>query len=384
MKILHFFVFGLLLSFGAVQAQTPSLTAPLVEKSRQQTAEPKIQIALLLDASGSMDGLIEQAKAQLWKIVNELARSRKDGKAPNIELALYEYGKDNHPSKKGYLLQLAPLTTDLDLVSEKLFEIRTNGGSEYCGWAIEDALDNLNWSDREEDLKLIFIAGNERFTQGPKNYKEVCKAAVKRNIVVNTIFCGACKQGVQLAWKDGADRAEGKYLCINQNEKIAHIEAPQDAEILRLNEELNQTYMSYGGRKGAEMKARQKKQDVNAAAFSLTERAISKSSGAYKNSSWDAVDAYVENEDVILEADEEELPEELQGLGKEKRKEVIETKMKERERIQDEIQELSKQRSTYISAERKKQAGKKGNSLDDAMLDAVREQATKEGFIFEK
>ena len=32
-----------------------------------------IQMAILLDTSGSMDGLIEQAKAQLWKIVNELA-----------------------------------------------------------------------------------------------------------------------------------------------------------------------------------------------------------------------------------------------------------------------------------------------------------------------
>ena len=37
----------------------------------------KIQVALLLDTSNSMDGLIDQAKSQLWKMVNELATTKK-------------------------------------------------------------------------------------------------------------------------------------------------------------------------------------------------------------------------------------------------------------------------------------------------------------------
>ena len=32
-----------------------------------------IEMAILLDTSGSMQGLIEQAKSQLWRIVNEMA-----------------------------------------------------------------------------------------------------------------------------------------------------------------------------------------------------------------------------------------------------------------------------------------------------------------------
>jgi hypothetical protein len=35
-----------------------------------------IMIALLLDTSNSMDGLIDQAKSQLWKIVNEVAAAK--------------------------------------------------------------------------------------------------------------------------------------------------------------------------------------------------------------------------------------------------------------------------------------------------------------------
>jgi len=53
---------------------------------------PKIQVAICLDVSNSMDGLIDQTKSQLWKMVNELATSKKGEETPEIELALYEYG----------------------------------------------------------------------------------------------------------------------------------------------------------------------------------------------------------------------------------------------------------------------------------------------------
>lgn len=59
----------------------------------------KIQVALLLDTSSSMDGLIEQAKSRLWNIVNTLTTLKYNGKAPQIEIALYEYGNDGISEK---------------------------------------------------------------------------------------------------------------------------------------------------------------------------------------------------------------------------------------------------------------------------------------------
>jgi len=55
-------------------------------------AKPLVQVAVLLDTSNSMDGLINQARSQVWKIVNELVSSEKSGSKPLIEVALYEYG----------------------------------------------------------------------------------------------------------------------------------------------------------------------------------------------------------------------------------------------------------------------------------------------------
>ena len=117
------------------------MEAPMPEKDQT------IMLALLLDTSNSMDGLIDQAKSQLWKIVNELAAARcGDGSKPKIKIALYEYGNDGLPSSEGYIRQVSPLTNDLDLISEKLFALRTNGGSEFCGHVIRTSLNQLDWS----------------------------------------------------------------------------------------------------------------------------------------------------------------------------------------------------------------------------------------------
>ena len=378
-KLISFFAFWLVATFTPQPANNPNT-------ENQTTAAPKIQVALLLDTSGSMDGLIEQAKSQLWKMVNELATSKRDGKVPDIEIALYEYGKDAYAANDGYIKQLVPLTTDLDLVSEQLFKLKTNGGSEFCGWVIKDAAKDLKWSKSNDDLKIIIIAGNEPFTQGEVDYKNSCKTAITDGIIVNTIFCGNCEEGVRTMWKDGADRAYGKYMCINHNAAVVHIATPYDSEIVKLNDDLNKTYIAYGS-KGREKKERQAVQDANARTYSesnVAERAVSKSSKAYKNDDWDAVDAFKDNEQELSKLKEEDLPAEMKGMDAAQRKDFVDKKAKEREAVQTKIREVNEKREKYIADERKKTAGSAKNTLDEAMLGAVREQATKKNYKFEK
>jgi len=366
-----------------------AICLPFSELNQAEAApnkNPKIQVALLLDTSGSMNGLIEQAKSQLWKMVNELATSNKKGKAPQIELALYEYGKSSRPADKGYMKQIVPLSTDLDLVSEKLFELTTDGGDEYCGWTIKDATEELEWSESNEDLKIIIIAGNEEFTQGKVDYKVSCKNAITNGIIVNTIFCGDCDQGVKYLWKDGADRADGQYMCINQNDKVVHIPTPFDDELAKLNTKLNKTYIAYG-RKGKDRKKRQAAQDVNASGYgsaNMAERVTAKANKKmYKNKSWDLVDAAEESDDVLEEVEEEELPEEMKKMTTEERKTYIKKKGKERSDIQDKIKEISEKRKKFIAEKRKEMAGDENNTLDAVMLKTVRKQAEAKKFDFD-
>ena len=117
---------------------------PAKAESASTTVNPNtIQVALLLDTSGSMSGLIEQAKSQLWNILNELARTVKNNEETNLEIALYEYGNPSKATQVHQINQLTPFTTDMDLVSQKLFSLTTSGGDEYCGMIIKTSLEDL-------------------------------------------------------------------------------------------------------------------------------------------------------------------------------------------------------------------------------------------------
>ena len=102
-------------------------TAALPTEAIVKPKKPIVQLAILLDTSGSMSGLIEQAKTELWSIVNEFLFAEKNGMKPDLELALYIYGNDAVGSENGFIKQIVPLTTDLDKVSEELFKLKTNG-----------------------------------------------------------------------------------------------------------------------------------------------------------------------------------------------------------------------------------------------------------------
>lgn len=354
---------------------------PAVKDQTQE--QPNIQVALLLDTSGSMSGLIEQTKSQLWKIVNELATAKQNGQTPHLELALYEYGKSSVPEKDGYIRKIVPLTSDLDLVSEELFKLSTNGGDEYCGEAIQRSNKELKWSSKASDLKMIFIAGNESFDQGDVDYKKACSAAIAEGIIVNTIFCGNEQEGINTHWKEGADLADGSFMNIDHNQQTVYIDAPQDPEIKRLNEELNQTYIAFGSG-GKAKKERQIAQDKNAESFgsaNIAQRAMSKSTTYYDNSSWDMVDAADEDDFEIEEIEEEELPEEMQGMTNEEKEAYINQKSEERAKIQAEIKALNDDRKKYVAA-KKAEMSENDPSLDGVMIESIKTKAAKKNFKF--
>ncbi len=349
---------------------------------KNPTANDSIQLALLLDTSNSMDGLIDQAKSQLWKIVNELATTKKNGQAVDLHVALYEYGKDAIPLQEGHLRNIVPFTQDLDKISEELFNLKTNGGNEFCGKVILNAVDNLQWNKSNDDLKIIFIAGNEPFTQGDVDYKEACKKAITNGIIVNTIFCGNYDEGIQTKWKEGADISDGKYMNIDQNAELVHFEAPQDDEIIKLGKELNKTYLAFG-KAGIENKSRQAAQDANAIILSdavMVERSVTKSNAQYKNAGWDLIDAKKEGKVKVEELKGEELPAEMQKMSVSERKDYLDKMGKEREQIQNKINRLNDERNKYVA--QKMLESKNENTLDAVMIKTIREQAKQKNYSF--
>lgn len=369
---------------------TSNQDKPATEDQQQAQERPstsdntRVQVALLLDTSNSMDGLIDQAKSRLWNIINTLTTLKYKGKAPVVEIALYEYGNDGLSSASDFIRQVTPLTTDLDLISEKLFSLKTNGGSEYCGAVIQKAVNQLEWGNNNADMKLVYIAGNESFNQGSISYKEVIPDALQRNIYINTIHCGSYEGGISDSWKDGASRGKGKYFSLDSDKKVRFVETPYDARIEECNQRINKTYISYG-HAGTAKKQSQMEQDENAAKMSkanYVERSVSKSKAAYKNDSWDLVDKVKDDKKALESIKEEELPGELKGKSKAQIAAVVSEKTKERENIQKEIEQLARKRQVFIDEQNKKH--KTEDDLGEAINSSILTLAKEMGYVVVK
>jgi von Willebrand factor type A domain len=360
----------------------PAATTPPKDPTPSQE---KVQIALLLDTSSSMDGLIDQARTQLWKVVNTFVDAKRDGATPFVEVALYEYGNNALSVDNQYVRQVKPLTRDLDDLSQKLFALKTDGGEEYCGAVIKRSLSDLAWDSSPKTYKAIFVAGNESFTQGSVDARQACKEALAKHIIINTIHCGSRDEGISGSWNDGAALAEGKFMIIDQDRAVAHVDAPQDKEISDLSLKLNKTYIGYGSKR-EDSRFKQLSADTAAAASpasgAAVERAITKANTSYSNSSWDLVDALREKKVNLEKCVEADLPNEMKALAPAARVEFVEKAARERTEIQSKIMELNKSREAYVAEELKKQANSGLQTLDQALIETARKQATKLGYTF--
>ena len=373
---------GILLAAGAaaVEKQAP----PKKPEDPDGPARRHIDLALCLDTSGSMRGLIESAKQKLWAVVNELETARP---RPLLRVALYQYGNSGLTRASGWVQQLSPLTEDLDAVYGKLFPLRTNGGTEYVARVVRAATQELEWDRGKGTLRMVFVAGNEAATQDNQYpLQDTCKAAASRGVIVNTIFCGADSQGRSTGWLDAARWADGQYAAIDQDRGTVVINTPYDKELADLSAKLNTTYLAYG-RGGAGGKARQMAMDRQAGSLSSSaaaERAESKASGLYRAGQWDLVDAAKDGKVKLEALAEADLPEPMKKLTPAERKAYVIEMAKRRAEIQKAIQALSVQRTGYVKKEMSRRGLNEKASLDAALRSAARTQAEKKGFEFEK
>jgi hypothetical protein len=321
-------------------------------------------------------------------VVNEFSTARQNGITPILEIALFEYGNDSNAQASGYVKMVNEFTRELDQISEGLFSLTTNGGSEYCGYAIKTAIDDLQWSQSSNDIKAIFIAGNETFTQGPVDYQTAIQLANEKDISINTIHAGGHQEGISTGWQSGALLAGGDYMSIDSNQQVVHVAAPQDAKIAELNLKLNETYVPYGN-KGVDSLQRQIEQDKVSSGISaslLAKRATSKSSSFYSNANWDLVDAFMNdevNENELDSIDEKTLPEPMMGMSSQHKLNYVQEKAKQRVKIKRQIVEQSQLRTAYIT-EIKTEQVEASPSMGDALSSAIKKQTERKNFVFEQ
>jgi hypothetical protein len=194
---------------------------------------------------------------------------------------------------------------------------------------------------------------------------------------VNTIYCGERQQGIREFWNLMGECGNGSFTNINQDYKIEDIATPYDDEIFKLNEQLNNTYISYGAR-GQEFYEKQQKMDQANTMMSKKagiKRAESKSNNMlYNNADWDLVDRTAGKDAELEKIDKKTLPDSLQNKSTAELKAIVLQKQKERAAIQTKIIALNQQRQQYINDQNKKGADATVSTMETEVERIIKEQ----------
>lgn len=370
-------------------------TAWVFERAEEPTIAPvklssngrAMEMVFVLDTTGSMGGLLTGAKDRIWGIINEVMQT---SKLSSVKVGLVAY-RDRGDQ---YITQVLPLTDDLDRVYSTLMDYEADGGGdepENVRRALAEGVSKAGWSQSSPgNAQILFLVGDAP----PHDYADepnpltTADLAVKQGIIVNTIQCGSSAM-TQQVWEAIARRGQGKYFLIPQNGGVQTISTPYDDQLSQLGSRLGGTYMAYGGGAGAvgeEFRESRKeisdKLELDVATRSAPSAAAERTVNKVLNSKAYIGDLLqdIENGSIKLESVKtEDLPSELQKLSAEERKKEIEKRLAERSEIRKQIIALSKQRTEYIAAERKKRTGGAQNGFDVAVSAALREQLAMKG-----
>lgn len=343
-----------------------------------------IDLVICLDTSGSMEQLIDSARARLWDIVCSLGRAKP---TPQLRVGLLTYGSPSRSTATaGWVVRQFDLTSDLDSVYSRMMGFSTDGGAEFVGWVLSDAVRTMSWSGDPRALKLIFVAGNESADQAGEiyNFREVAAAARAKGIIINAIYAGDRNVGINEHWQQVAAFGGGSYSAIDMRCGTVQIDTPQDKLLFELNMKLNATYLPYGeqGADGLQLQQAQDRRAREAGAATEASRIAAKATPLYGNSRWDLVDAVADGDVEVRDLEKDKLPPVLRELPPEEREAQVAKMRADRADIQRQITEAQAARETYLRDARKKASDGKA-ALDDAMLEAIRTQAEANGFSFE-
>lgn len=376
-------LFTLLLaaSLGIAHARS-SASRPILSPPAPD-APARIEVAFVLDTTGSMSGLIEGAKRKIWSIANQMASGQP---TPEIRIGLIGY-RDRGDA---YVTRFYDLTQDVDGIYGHLSGFAADGGGdtpESVNQALHEAVSRMSWTESQDVYKVIFLVGDappHMDYQGDVPYVTSVRRARERGIAINTIQCGSIATTTPI-WQEIAASGAGRYAAIRQDGGMVAIASPLDEELGRLNRELADTVIAWGAKKDREEIEATRRRALEAPASAAASRLgfLSKLGGYVTSGRADLVDAIEEGFADLSSLDAAELPEPMRAMSPAEREDYVEEKRVARNEIQRQIDELTAERDAWVEREQKRLAAAgDGDGFDQQVLEAIREQAAAKGISY--
>ena len=347
----------------------------------------RIEVVFVLDTTSSMSGLIQAAKEKIWSIATTMGSAKQN---PDIRMGLVAF-RDRGDA---YITRTYDLSNDLDSMYASLMDFRAQGGGdgpESVNQALYDAVHDMSWSADSNTYKVVFLVGDAPPHMDYNNdvkYPVTLEAARRKGIVVNAIQSGQ-NQRTGPAWQQIASLGQGEYFQVEDSGNTVAVATPFDEKLSALAAELEDTRLYFGDKEAK--KAQRAKLDANARLRKeLSTEALARRDTFNATASGKAnllgdrelVDAITSGRVELDEIEEDNLPASLQALAPAEQMEVIGEQAKRRDKLQQEIRQLSESRGSYIKQKVEAEGGAE-DSLDEKIYGAVKDQAASVGLTYD-
>ena len=343
------------------------------------TGKPVVEVAFVLDTTGSMGPLIEGAKRKIWSIATAIVDANPDAEIRMGLVAYRDIGDD-------YVTKKFELTTDIQDLYANLLELRARGGGDWpesVNEALHVAVTKLSWTQGSEICRIMFLVGDAPphmdYAQDVK-YPEVLRMARERDIVVNAVQAGGARD-TERVWREIAQMGHGRYIPIPQDGgHLVVIETPYDTEIIELQNNINGTVIPYGPRQQRGDVEKKTRQAAAAPARVATEMAgymsrnAAKTSGEVITGAGDLVADVKAGRQKLDAVKPEDLPDSLRGMNATERQSFIDKQEAKRNALNERMAALVKQRDGYVHDQTKKSPTRTADSFDRAVEDTLRAQ----------
>jgi hypothetical protein len=357
------------------------LALPITSTLSQAVARPTVEVAFVLDTTGSMGGLLEGAKRKIWSIATSVVDTNPDA---DIRIGLVAYRDIGDE----YVTKTFDLTTDIQDIYANLLELKARGGGDWpesVNEALDVAVNKLQWTNGNDVRRIVFLVGDAPphmdYAQDTK-YPKTLVVAKQRDIVVNAVLAGSARD-TERVWQDIAQRGDGRFIPIPQDGgELVVIETPYDDDIIILQKEINGTVIPYGPQtqqKRVEEKTRQLSQVAAAAPASASDMASylnkrSKISSEAITGDGDLVSAVASGRATLGSVKDDELPDELRKLSPEQRKAELDRRTQARKALNEKLAALVQKRDAFVTEAKRKTAPAKTSSFDRAVEDTLKAQ----------
>src|SRR3979409_2256844 len=336
-------------------------TLPLSAGLSQAIAKPAVEVAFVLDTTGSMGGLIEGAKRKIWSIATAIVDSNPDADIRMGLVAYRDIGDD-------YVTRKIELTRDIQDLYARLLELKARGGGDWpesVNEALDVAVNKLQWTLGSDARRIVFLVGDAPphmdYAQDVK-YPTTLAVAKQKGISVNAVLAGEARD-TERVWRDIAQNGNGRFIPIPQDGgKVVIIETPYDDDIIILQKQINGTVIPYGPRalqKRTEDKTQQLSQVAAAAPSQASEMASfinkrAKATSEAVTGEGDLVSDVSAGRQKLAALKDDELPDNLRALKPEARMDEVNKQMNQRKELNEKLGALVAMRDKYVADQRAK------------------------------